>query len=78
MNAAAGGRHSLRDVMEIIGQVTGNPLEAEWQQPRVGDVKDSWAEIEKARRILGVEPQVSLRAGLESTIEWMRGLDPVR
>jgi len=40
--------------------------------PRAGDVRDSQADISKARRLLGFEPAVSLEDGLRRTVEWYR------
>ena len=43
-------------------------------QPRPGDVRDSQADIGKARRILGYEPVVSFEDGLARTVAWYRRL----
>ncbi len=39
---------------------------------RHGDVKDSLADITRARTLLGYEPLVSLEEGLKKTIDWYR------
>jgi nucleoside-diphosphate-sugar epimerase len=36
---------------------------------RAGDIRDSWADLTKSRRVLGYEPAVDLREGLRRTIE---------
>ena len=39
---------------------------------RPGDVRDSLADISKAKAILGYEPTVGLEEGLRQTVEWYR------
>lgn len=39
---------------------------------RKGDVRSTWADIQKAKRLLGFTPSVDLRTGLLRTIEWAR------
>ena len=52
------------------------PSGAGWNRRTVptrhGDVKDSLADITRARTLLGYEPSVSLEEGLKKTIEWYR------
>ena len=43
-----------------------------YAEVRAGDVRDSQADISKARRLLGFEPTVSLEDGLRRTVEWYR------
>jgi nucleoside-diphosphate-sugar epimerase len=43
-----------------------------YSAPRPGDVKDSQADISKARRILGYAPIVSFEEGLARTVAWYR------
>jgi nucleoside-diphosphate-sugar epimerase len=39
---------------------------------RAGDVRDSQADITKAKQLLGFEPRVTLEEGLERTVDWYR------
>jgi nucleoside-diphosphate-sugar epimerase len=72
MNLATGGRISLLDVWRILQRLTGATAEPIFGSPREGDVRDSQADITKARRLLGYEPLVSFEEGLARTVEWMR------
>lgn len=72
LNVAAGSRHSLAEVIDLIGKYVGSPLTVEFKDPRVGDVKDSWADISHTCDVLGIQPSVDLASGLERTVEWMR------
>ncbi len=39
---------------------------------RVGDVTSTWADIGKAKEILGYSPAISFREGIKRTVQWMR------
>ena len=68
-NVAAGSPGSVNDVADTIGRILGKPVEKEFQPPRPGDIRDSWADITAARETLGFEPTVGLEEGLRRTIE---------
>ena len=67
-----GTQSSLRDVLEAMNRVTKVPGGPEFKDPRAGDVRDSVADISRARELLGYEPIVDLTEGLERTMVWMR------
>lgn len=71
LNVASGGRLSLREVWRILQRLTGATAEPVFGPPRQGDVRDSQADITKARRLIGYEPLVSFEEGLARTVEWM-------
>jgi nucleoside-diphosphate-sugar epimerase len=52
--------------------IVGSQVKPVYAAPRAGDVRDSQADISKARRLLGFEPAVSLEDGLRRTVEWYR------
>jgi nucleoside-diphosphate-sugar epimerase len=72
INVATAGRISLNRLFQTIRQIVGSKVDPVYAPPRAGDVKDSQADISKARRILGYEPIVSFEDGLANTIEWYR------
>ena len=72
INVATGGRISLNTLFKTIREVVGARLEPIYADPRPGDVRDSQADISKARRILGYEPSVSFEEGLARTVAWHR------
>ena len=73
MNVATGGRISLNTLLATVAGLVGRPAGAIYQDERAGDVRDSQADISKARRLTGYEPSVSLEDGLQRTIAWFRG-----
>jgi nucleoside-diphosphate-sugar epimerase len=72
INVATGGRISLNELFAAVRKVTGASVEPIYAETRAGDVRDSQADIGKARRILGYEPTVAFEQGLEKTVEWFR------
>src|SRR5258707_195536 len=69
-NVGVGGRFSLNQIVELLRKISGKPLEAKYDAPRDGDIRDSQADISQAREYLGYEPQVDFEEGLRRTFEW--------
>jgi len=69
MNVAGGRRVSLNQLLREIRELTHAQVEARYQPARPGDVRDSLADLLRARELLGYEPQVDLRTGLARTID---------
>ena len=73
INVATGQRISLNQLLSELKHLTGkNHLNAIYQEPRVGDVVHSLADISRAREFLNFEPHVGLREGLQLTIDWWK------
>jgi nucleoside-diphosphate-sugar epimerase len=72
INVATAGRISLNQLFDAVKQLTGADVEPIYAETRAGDVRDSQADIGKARRLLGYEPVVRFEQGLEKTVEWFR------
>jgi nucleoside-diphosphate-sugar epimerase len=72
INVATGGRISLNQLFETLKRLTGADVNPLYAEPRAGDVRDSQADIAKARRLLGYQPLVALDEGLEHTVAWFR------
>ncbi len=60
VNLAFGTRTDLLTLVGLLESIVGRPLEVEHVDPRPGDVRHSQASIEKARRLLGFEPEYSI------------------
>ena len=72
INVATGGRVSLNQLFRVLRDLLGAKVAPKYAEPRAGDVRDSQADISKARRILGYEPTVSFEEGLQRTVAWYR------
>ena len=72
-NIAAGSPASVNRLADTIAAILGKPVVKEYLPPRAGDIRDSWADLGKAERILGYRPAVGLEEGLRRTIEYLCG-----
>jgi nucleoside-diphosphate-sugar epimerase len=73
-NVGTGGRVSLNQVLQSLGRISGRQLEAKYDPPREGDIRDSQADISAAREYLGYEPAVQFEEGLRRTFDWYNSL----
>jgi nucleoside-diphosphate-sugar epimerase len=72
INVATGGRVSLNQLFRTMRRMIGASVEPRYAEPRAGDVRDSQADIAKAKRLLGYEPTVTFEDGLQRTVDWYR------
>jgi len=69
-NIAYGERTTVNSLAKTINEVLKKNINPVHDEPRPGDVKNSFAEISKARKMLKYEPLVSFNEGLKKTIDW--------
>ena len=69
-NIAGGKGISINELYREVSSIMGVDVEPLHGEPRPGDVRHSTADITRAKRYLGYEPEYDLRRGLEETIEW--------
>lgn len=72
-NIARGDRLSILDLVEQIANILGVEVNPVFSDSRVGDVRDSQADITRAQEALGWNPRVSFADGLRETISWFTG-----
>ncbi len=72
INVAAGVRVSLNQLFAALASIVGSAVQPVHAEPRAGDVRDSQADITRARTLLDYEPRVSFEAGLQATVDWFR------
>ncbi len=69
-NCACHERTNLNELVEKINAILGKNIKPRYADPRPGDVKHSYADIERIQKYLGYEPRVLFDEGLEKTIRW--------
>lgn len=72
INIAFGERISLNLLWNQIGKITNSDLQPVYRDERKGDVKHSLANIEKANKLIGYQPEFSLSKGLNLTLNWYK------
>jgi UDP-glucose 4-epimerase len=74
VNLAFGGRFSLLEVIAVLEELIGRPLERDHTAPRAGDVRDSQADQSRLRSMFPDIVPVDLRSGLQMTVDWFRSV----
>ena len=72
INIGTGSRYTLNQTLALLEKITGRPAKAKYVPPREGDIRDSQADITRARDVLGYNPRVGFEEGLQRTWEWFR------
>jgi len=63
---------TLLQLVELLSGAMGVEPRIEWKPPQPGDVERTYADVSKARRLLGYEPRVPVEAGIPRFVEWFR------
>ena len=75
LNVATGSRISLNELFRALRELTGRHVNPSYAPARAGDVRDSQADISRAKQLLEYEPLVPFDEGLRRTVEWYRTQD---
>lgn len=65
---------SLLDLVKVLEEVWGKTLPVAHKEERLGDIKHSLLSIKKGQEVLGYRPKVSLRDGLEDTLQYFKNV----
>lgn len=71
-NVAYGKSISVKKVFDILKQATDSKAEPLFEKERIGDIKNSFADISKAKALLGYKPIVNAEDGLKITLNWFK------
>ncbi len=71
-NIACGYKTSVKELYEVLKKAAESDKEAEICPPRPGDIRDSLANIDKAKNNFGYNPEIDIKDGLEITLNWFR------
>lgn len=73
-NIGSGKRYYLKELLQIIGKITGKDIKPIYKPILEGTVSHTQADISKARRSLKYSPKVYLEEGLKKTLPWIKSL----
>jgi UDP-glucuronate 4-epimerase len=62
----------LRELVQLIEKATGRRAEIRRLPAQPGDVPVTYADISKAKRLLGYQPKIAIEVGIEKFVEWYR------
>lgn len=71
-NIAYGGREYLIDIYYNLCKALGKDVEPHFGPERAGDIKHSNADISKAKKLLGYDPEYSFEKGIAVAIDWYK------
>lgn len=67
-NIACGQRTTLNDLLRMLGRIIGKEITPQYAEARAGDIRDSVADISRARAELGFEPSIGVEEGLRQLL----------
>ena len=70
INIGCGARITLNKLIELLEEILQVRAVIDYQPARLGDVRDSLADITRAQDVLGYQPQVGVKTGLQKTAEF--------
>jgi UDP-glucose 4-epimerase len=68
---------SIYELANLFIKITGTNKKISFEPPRLGDTKQSKANIQKIQKDLGWKPQFSLEEGIKKTIEWYKKINNI-
>ncbi len=71
-NVAYGSSTSLNQLFDLVKSNLKSSITPEYKAERKGDIKNSLADISKAKQLLGYEPLIDLNEGIKLTIDWYK------
>jgi nucleoside-diphosphate-sugar epimerase len=72
-NVGTGKPVTINRLVEILQKITDTAeLKPEYTKPRTGDVKYSYGDITKIKKLLGFEPKIGLEDGLKELVNWSK------
>jgi nucleoside-diphosphate-sugar epimerase len=61
---------SINGLISLLEEIIGKKADVQYGPPNLADMFTNWADVSKAGRLLGWEPQVGLREGVTKLVEW--------
>lgn len=71
-NIGGGNRILLKDLIETLRKVSQKDFKINYVEKQKGDVSDTWTDNSKAKNILGFNPRISLKKGVEQEYRWLK------
>lgn len=71
-NVAVGEKASVNELFAVIAKLSNSDLKPLYRERRAGDIRDSLADISKARKLIGYNPLIRMDEGLRITFDWFK------
>jgi len=66
---------TLRELIDLLAEATGKEAIIDQQPMQPGDVPRTYADVTRAKALLGYEPRISMREGIRRFVEWYRATE---
>jgi len=66
---------TLRELIDLLAEATGKEAIIDQQPMQPGDVPRTYADVTRAKELLGYQPQISMREGVRRFVEWYRATE---
>ncbi len=63
---------TINNLIKLAEELVGKKAIVQYGPPDLADMRSNWADVSKARKLLGWQPQVGLREGIGKLVEWYR------
>jgi len=70
-NVGCGAKTTLNELAQMLARIAGREVKPRHEAPRAGDIRESVADITRAREELGYAPKVGVEEGLRELVEWV-------
>jgi len=71
-NVACGGSVSVLDIVKMLNNILGKRLKPKYAPKRAGDVRKTYADISRMKRLLGLKKLITFQEGIERNTEWFK------
>ena len=61
---------TINDLVKLVEELTGKMAEVVHDPPNPADMNSNWADVSKARQMLGWSPEYDMRRGTQALIDW--------
>jgi nucleoside-diphosphate-sugar epimerase len=61
----------VNELIGIMERAIGRRAKVKYTEKQKGDVRDTWADVSKAEKVLGWMPKTKIEEGLEKYITWL-------
>jgi len=61
---------TINNLIQLVEDVVGKKAEVVYDPPNLADMRSNWADVSKAKQMLGWEPRYDMRSGIEKLVEW--------
>ena len=71
-NVGLGAPSSVNQLFKYLKEIIGSDIKPNYCPVRLGDVRKTHADIEKAKKLIGWQPKINFYEGLEKTVKWFK------